>query len=402
MKLEMLAAKHGDCLLLHFTKPEGPGLILIDGGPAGVWEGSLRPRLLALRAERGLAETEPLVIDLLIVSHVDDDHINGVLKLLKAMHDARRNHEAPLFRIERLWHNSFDAILGNDETTAALTRGARQFGAAAFDADLEETLREAEAGEARDAALVLASIKQGDDLRRLAGELGIPLNPDFGGQLIQAGVGQGPVVLGDMELVIAGPLHDELVELQAEHDEWLREHPERRADPAAIMAALDDESVANLSSLVLLARSGGKTLLLTGDARGDKVTKGLGLAGALGPDGTLALDILKMPHHGSIRNIDDATLRTLPAQTYCFSGSGKYMNPDRETFELLFATRPGADMTVVLSYRLDELDAKREQEVKKAHQEWNETEMALAPVLAPPPGNVTLVESAGVSVTVTP
>jgi len=46
--LEALQAKHGDSLLLHYGKPKAPKLIVIDGGPAGVYKASLRPRLAEL------------------------------------------------------------------------------------------------------------------------------------------------------------------------------------------------------------------------------------------------------------------------------------------------------------------------------------------------------------------
>ena len=76
MKFEFLPAFKGDCFLIHAGTAADPFLILIDGGPGGTYKGHLRPRLMALRDDRGLGPHEPLIIDLVIVSHVDDDHIN--------------------------------------------------------------------------------------------------------------------------------------------------------------------------------------------------------------------------------------------------------------------------------------------------------------------------------------
>ena len=64
---------------------QSPCLILVDGGPGGTYQDHLRPRLMELRDERGLDHFTPLVIDLVIVSHVDDDHINGILDLFREM-----------------------------------------------------------------------------------------------------------------------------------------------------------------------------------------------------------------------------------------------------------------------------------------------------------------------------
>ena len=51
--LEALRARHGDSLLLHYGTKSDPKLIVIDGGPSGVFKGALKPRLEALREERG-------------------------------------------------------------------------------------------------------------------------------------------------------------------------------------------------------------------------------------------------------------------------------------------------------------------------------------------------------------
>jgi hypothetical protein len=411
MKIEMLAAKHGDCLLLRGGTGAAPALILIDGGPAGVWKSSLEPRLMQLRDERGLDENTPLVIDLVIISHVDDDHINGIAALLNAMLGRKQAGDPPLFRIERIWHNSFDNILGNDETVGVLKRASPQFGPASADADLDASLAPYPAGSARDAAFVLASIEQGDNVRRLARALNIPLNPDFGGKLITSALGEaGPVKLEELELTVAGPRHAEIVALQKAHDQWLKDNPARQADPDAILSALDDKTVANLSSIVVLVRADDKLLLLTGDARGDKVLEGLEDCGALPKSGSLSLDILKMPHHGSIRNLNDETLRRLPARHYLFSANGKFSNPDRATFELLFQTRPGAEMELIFAYDLGKIDEarKREQEKQQKQQSaggsgaWDPQRDGLASLLSPPPANVKVIESKDISIEVKP
>jgi hypothetical protein len=253
---------------------------------------------------------------------------------------------------------------------------------------------------------VLASIEQGDNVRRLAGVLKIPLNPDFGHGLVQSGLaGPGskaqPVNVGGIEFTVIGPLQAELIALQKDHDKWLKEHPERQADATALLTAISDTAVANLSSIVLLARRNGKTLLLTGDASAEKVVDGLEETGLVAKGQPFSVDILKMPHHGSIRNIDAERIKRLPAKTYAFSGSGKFGNPDRETLDLLFKTRPGVTMTLVLSYKVDFLDTGREadrQAERRKHPNkpaWNVPKDALSVILKPPPAGTSIVESPG-------
>ena len=87
----------------------------------------------------------------------------------------------------------------------------------------------------------------------------------------------------------------------------------------------------NLSSIVVLVEVGGRKLLLTGDAHGDDIVsawKELGLG-----DKPVSIDLLKMPHHGSIRNTTQPFLEFFVADHYVFSADGKHDNPDAPTLE---------------------------------------------------------------------
>ncbi len=76
--LEALQADFGDSLLLHYGSEESPKIILIDGGPDGVYQNSLRPRLEELREQNA---GNPIVLEMVMVSHIDRDHITGILAL---------------------------------------------------------------------------------------------------------------------------------------------------------------------------------------------------------------------------------------------------------------------------------------------------------------------------------
>ena len=81
--LDVLRARKGDCLMLHFGSEDDPHLILIDGGPSDVYKPFLKPRLRKIHETRDLDEQEPLPVDVVMVSHVDDDHIKGILDLTR-------------------------------------------------------------------------------------------------------------------------------------------------------------------------------------------------------------------------------------------------------------------------------------------------------------------------------
>jgi hypothetical protein len=374
--LDVLRARKGDCLMLHFGTDDDPHLILIDGGPSKVYKPHLAPRIEQLHASRELEPNAPLPVDVLLVSHVDDDHIRGILELT-----ADQLGVNPDFRLKvtSLWHNSFDDLLTT--TPEELLSG---FGLASFEAgtsrkpdfDGIEPDEDTDEEEAHQTVDVLASISQGRQLRddrevlqrRSPARRQWKLNHKFDGELILVTDASQSVALdGGLSITVAGPMQAELKALQEAHDKWLREQKEgKKKNPEAMLAAFVDKSVPNLSSIVVLAEMGGKSMLLTGDARGDKILEGLELAKLLEPGGKRKVDLLKVPHHGSSNNMETIFFERLPADHYVFSGDGEHGNPERETLEMLLEAR-GADANyrIHLTYPVEEIDIERQADWEK-------------------------------------
>jgi hypothetical protein len=374
--LDVRRARKGDCLLLHFGSKNDPGLIMIDGGPKNVYKPHLRPRLEQIRKARGLGEDDSLPVDLLMVSHVDDDHIQGILEMTEEELTARQARQPRLLNVLSFWHNSFDAIIGHEpeELTASFNS---QFGpAAASGGEMSDDGMQAVEDESPEhpevvasGLKVLASIQQGFRLRNNAEGLEYRRNPEFDGKLIITHENAKPIeVAPGLKFTVLGPMRAELEALQKKHDQWLRELKERGKSPPAALAAYIDKSVPNLSSIVVLAEFGGQRMLLTGDARGDKVLEGLQLAGLLGPGkkSKIELDLLKVPHHGSSNNLEKDFFERIVAKHYVFSGNGEHGNPERESMEMLLAARgEAADFTIHLTYPVAELDVERKKDWAK-------------------------------------
>jgi len=375
--LDVRRARKGDCLIVHYGTKTEPGLMLIDGGPADVYKPHLKPRLAEIRKARGLAANATLPVDLLMVSHIDDDHIRGVLELTKEMIETQG--PKPL-RINGVWHNTFDDIIGNnpDRLRAAVTAS---FGAASLSGDGEEV-----EGLDPEAAKVLASVSQGFRLRDDSRALKLRINPQFKGKVVIAKKGAKQVDMGKgLKFTVVGPMNDEVLALQAAHDEFLEKHQGKKSE--ASLAAFTDTSVPNLSSLVVLAEVGKKRILLTGDARGDKVIEGLELAGLLKKDGKskIHVDIFKCPHHGSRRNNDPISFRRITADHYVFSGNGEHGNPARETLQMLLDERGDEKYTIHLTYPIPEIDVARKAEEKKKGKPWSPKKQGLVAFFAENP-----------------
>jgi len=358
--LDVLRARKGDCMILHYGTKANPRLAVIDGGPSKVYQPHLRPRLEAIHKARKLGRQQPLPVDVLMISHVDEDHVKGIIELTDELRAARADKTPQLVRVFNFWHNTFDDLL--DTTPGELRTVAASFGLAALGGHIDLGGDH----DAMDGAMVLASIPQGRDLRLAAELFDWDINRQFGGKLILAAKTAKPVTVGGkVTMTVAGPMKPELVKLQKAHDAWVKKNKEKIAkETAAVPAAYTDKSVPNLSSLVVLAEAGGKRILCTGDARGDKILEGLQLAGLLGAANTskMHVDLLKVPHHGSSRNVKKSFFARVTADHYVFSGNGQHGNPERATLEMLFAARPNADFTLYLTYPVDEIDEEREKD----------------------------------------
>jgi hypothetical protein len=351
--LEALRAKFGDSLILHSGTAKRPQLTVIDGGPPGVYGDALRPRLEALRTERGLDARTPLDIEFMMVSHIDDDHVAGLLELARKLNDRRESGQPLPWKIRRFWHNSFDDILDNDD----LKIGAS--GSAVSTASLGDFLE-------LDGSRLLASVAQGRELRKLLEALSLGRNIPFKG-LVLATSPVKVVTVGDLKVTVVGPRKTELEALQQKWNAEIKPmlKKERSRSRLAEIAAYVDKSVHNLSSIVVLVESQGKRLLLTGDGRGDHTLEGLRAAKLL-KKGKLAVDVLKVPHHGSSRNVEKDYFETIVAKHYVVSADGKHDNPDVETLEMISAARPDDAFTIHLTYPLDDFAvAKIGQKVKR-------------------------------------
>jgi hypothetical protein len=319
--LEALEAGKGDSLVLHWGQPQAPRFIVIDGGPSGVYNRSLRPRLQQLADRWKDEDDEKLHLDMMMVSHIDDDHIQGILDWMVEIEDG----SAVPCNFATLWYNSFDAVLGN---------AAQELRSKVKASSLEEPV----------ARVVAASVAQGRELRERADAMGVVLNGGFDGLVMASQTGKTTVTRGALKLHVIGPSLDRLKALQVEWDKHVKAHP----DPV-VTAAFVDRSVPNLSSIVVIAELDGKRMLLTGDARGDDILDGLKAGGFLDASGKVHFDLIKMPHHGSSRNMTQKWLEDVTADHYVISANGEHGNPDTDTMTWLCKARGDAKYTIHLT-----------------------------------------------------
>jgi beta-lactamase superfamily II metal-dependent hydrolase len=367
VKLTVFQSDKGDCLLLTGA---GGERILVDGGMSNSYREHVAPALGALRVEGHS-------LDLVYVSHIDQDHISGVLQLMDDLvawrvHDfqvqnGNPTHKAPKAKrppeVKAIWNNAFHDQVGKN---AGKIENMLAASAAVLAGAEDESL-----GQVAQRHQDLAnSIPEALQLSRRIGEgqLGIPLNAPFGHKLAMVRDDAGPVAVGGLQLFVLAPFEADLKKLRAEWNTWLHANEDvateirrrarededllgnevmrliaRLAAEAKVLGNRKKVTAPNLASLMLLAEEQGKRVLLSGDGHRDDILKGLEHQGKLDAEGRLHVNVLKVQHHGSENNIDEAFCRVVTADHYVFCGNGAHDNPDLDVVKTLIQARLAVD-----------------------------------------------------------
>ena len=369
MKLTVFQSDKGDCLMLT----TGGKRMLIDGGMRKSYTRHVASTMSKLRGDGEK-------LDLVYVSHIDRDHVWGVLQMMEDLvawrvYDFHQtsdngNRAWPKPKVRRppeiggIWHNVFHELVGKNAGPIGdmLAANARVL-SGSRDVDLTE-LAEIHQN-------LTSSMADAVQLTRRLGsrQLGIPVNKEFDGKLILQRENQAPVRFGGANIHVIGPSGAELKKLRREWNDWLKSasgarqiqkirRKHRRDEDIFELTNIGDLLVLrrsraeelgrrskvtqpNLASLMLLVEKGGKTILLTGDGHSKDILTGLQEAGKLQPGAGIHLDVLKVQHHGSENNIEPGFCKRVTADHYVFCGNGAHENPDLRVIDACANSRTG-------------------------------------------------------------
>lgn len=350
VRVEMLPAAHGDCLWIEWPGDGTTHRMLVDGGPAHTYP-NLHERIGRLPAVERRFE-------LLVVTHIDADHIDGIVRLLQ---DA----ESLGVEFARVWYN------GREQLDALPGRVGDGLGVVSGEYlqlmlhDLERRHGPCWNVEFADRDGIVYCDPAAGDFPRVALPGGLTLtivSPDlerlhdldehWEDELVKekVPVGDRDALLdrlgGDRRL---RPLSDELGvddDLDDLDDDQFSADSLAVGDDVLLADELGggagddlefggDTSKANGSSIALIAEwEEGPTALLAGDAFAGVLQRSI--EQLLGPRSRLPLDIFKLPHHGSVSNITADLLRLVRCRTYLVSTSGAQFNhPHQRAIDLV-------------------------------------------------------------------
>jgi len=306
MRLRVVQASFGDCLILEYDLDGLKHHILIDGGPEEIYREHLKPQLQEISRQNGR-------LDLMVLSHVDEDHVAGLVDLMSDL------AQEPYIPIDRLWFNSFRTAVGGDDFMMAA------FASTAAEGRPHSSLYQP-----------AFSIAQGEDLWKAAMIFKIPINSGFTEELVHLGTAPRPVEMEGIRLWVLGPSQKNMERYRREWLKWYEKNKHKPLGTAALREARKvDTSFSNLSSILLLAEAGGRRILLTGDGRGEDVLMGLEKTGFLHGSKPFHVNVFKVPHHGSERNASQELFERVPADIYVISAARHREdgNPDYRTLE---------------------------------------------------------------------
>ncbi|PZN71146.1 MAG: hypothetical protein DM484_27045 [Candidatus Methylumidiphilus alinenensis] len=326
--IEMLPAKHGDALWVEYGDGQRTRRIVIDGGPLHAFP-AFQQRFHDL-------PTDDQRVELLVITHVDTDHIEGIIRLL-----AVERTRWPFLPMD-IWFNGYHHMA--DENTLGGREG--EFLSALLQRRADEEWNKA----FNHKAIVVD--KDRLPVVQLAGGMKLTLlSPDTGKlkkmrQNWEKGIKEWKMDPGDLEGAWKSLVEDN------------KFHPgaELTLGPADLSAKLleqlkgIDSSTANGSSIAFLAEYGGKSCLFLGDAHMSVVCASLRRLLQPGK-GPLQVDAVKMSHHGSHNNLTRGFLELIDAKHFLFSTNGdKFKHPDHSAVEAVI-TGARSQATLWFNYR---------------------------------------------------
>jgi beta-lactamase superfamily II metal-dependent hydrolase len=307
-RIEMLPAFHGDCIWIEYGDPGKPHRILIDGGPVPTYD--------ILRARIDNLSKDQRHFELIVLTHVDADHIESAVKLLNA--------QKLDFEVGDIWFNAWKHLF--------LSHGDE-----------------------------LGPV-QGEYVSALISRHGLPWNEAFNNGPVVVPEGQEiPAITlpGGMKLTLLSPNRKRLAKLAPE---WAKTVRGAGLEPGVSREALEDLSkkkkyrpkdelgaghldisalaqapfesdrtAPNGSSIAFLAEHQSKACLLLADAHSSILVDSIRRILAKRGEEKLVVDAVKLPHHGSQNNVSRDLIELLVCPRYLISTNGNiFGHPDAE------------------------------------------------------------------------
>lgn len=316
MKIKFLPAFNGDCILISFEYEGKSKNILIDGGVPRAYQRHLKPQL-----EELIQKGEN--IDLLIVTHIDDDHIGGIKELYQ---DTGFSKDF----IKEVWFNSGDLLSDYFNTKRDPARAV-------------EIIKDDQTS---------MSVGQGNTLEKAL----IKEKSNWIQEITC--VFEGKINFLGLSITVLSPNEEQLKKL---HDHWetemnkkvkmSKEHDDFNIPISELVNRKfnEDKAIPNGSSIALLLEADNKSILLLGDAHPSIISNSLEKLQLASEGNKLKLDLVKVSHHASKGNTSPKLLSLIECNKFVISTDGSQHGlPDKEAIARIIASHNNS--TIYFNY----------------------------------------------------
>lgn len=304
MRINMLKAEHGDCFIISLETTVGTVMnILVDGGTRRTYRYILKNTLCDI-IKRG--ET----LDIIIVTHIDDDHISGIISLFNDTDFISKLHPKVVI------YNFYNSHPVGESSNNYISY--RQ-------------------GDILSELLVNYNKRESDKVKIYSAIAGDRL--DFGG----------------VEICILSPLLSDKNRL---NEIWKRNQISAHENDYAItLESCDDidgncsSTITNKSSISFIVSCEAHAVLMMGDAPPDLICQQL-LQMNYGRCNPLKLSAIKLSHHGGENSINSELLGIIDCDKFLVSTNGKiFKHPRKKTLGRIIKNNSKAKL--YLNYKRD-------------------------------------------------
>lgn len=317
MEIKFFNAGCGDGIHIRFTGDDGRyHNILIDGGTEN---GHLYDVTIRKEIEQIIKRQE--IIDLWIITHIDDDHIGGILRLI--------NDEAIFNQLDisktKIWYN---------------------YSQWDYDTGIRNTN--------------LKSVRQGIKLREFLSK-NVHLSEFITDEL-------GTIDFCGAKLTLLSPNSEKLKKLMTK---WEREEIKivkkksaskkvsqtsdykTKIEDFNLEAFKEDDSEVNGSSIAFIFTFNGSNFLFLADSHPTVISRSLLNLGFLANEKRLELAYMQVSHHGSKFNTSDLLLDLIKCSHFVISADGfnKHNLPNKETLVRIMKRNPGTHLQFYITQK---------------------------------------------------
>lgn len=312
----LLPAYHGDCILVKtIDNDNNEFIILIDGGTAQTFKYFLKRELEQIQK-----------IDLLILTHIDSDHIAGLISFFKSS-------LVDSIMIDEIWMNHPEIVNLDDDELISTKQGNT----------LLDLIR------SKKPETKIKEVTTNDDVLERKGIKFTILSPtlDIKNELFR-----------QWKLSELPKEEDTKVHISSKKDNYSVSLKDLSEVPFASDGTIYSD-IYNSSSISFLLETKDLSLLLLADSRPEIIEQSLRAKG-VSENTPLSVDYLKVSHHGSLNNTSQNVLSIIKTKYYLIStngGTADHKHPSRETIARIVysSTRSKENITIFFNHSLDQL-----------------------------------------------